>query len=335
MRYYPPLQQSFISVEGESVPVNAHAHEVPILLVPPLGVSAWIFDLLQERSLVKYLLAHGYTVFLVDWGEPDRSHAHLSLENYVLEWLPEAVAAAKAFSESIVGTREISMLGYCMGGLLTLMHAANAEDPEIKNIVTVASPIDFHASNRHGKLMKLISRPLNDFSRMTRFSLSQLNPLIFHTSGEKLSWLFKLTNPLSNVTSYFDLLINMADKDYVATHMTMSRWFNEMLDYPGATMQNILAKMWLDNQMAKGYVGLGVNTVDLSAVTANFLALAGSNDRIVGIRAARRVLDIISSQDRSFEVVPGGHAGVFAGGSAPKNTWKSIVTWLERRSGSD
>lgn len=334
VRYYPPLTEDTIKVNGQPVPVASAQHDVPIVLVPPLGVSAWIFDLLEERSLVRFLLAHGYKVYLVDWGEPDRSHAHLSLEHYVLDWLPEAVAAVKAFSKAQGGVGEVSMLGYCMGGLLTLMYAASSLDADLKNIVTVASPIDFHASGPHGKAMKVISGPLNEIGRLTRFSLSHLNPMLFHTTGDKLSWMFKLSNPLANVTSYLDLLLNMADRNYVATHMTMSRWFNEMLDYPGATLQNILAKMWLDNQMARGYVGLGVNKVEFSAIKASLLSLAGSSDRIVGIRSARRAMDVVTTEDKQFEVVPGGHAGVFAGAKAPDNTWASVNKWLAKRSGS-
>ena len=48
--------------------------------------------------------------------------------------------------------------------------------------------------------------------------------------------------------------------------------------------------------------------------------------------AARKVLEIVSSQDKEFCVVPGGHAGVFAGSKAPENTWSISADWLEGRS---
>jgi Ca2+-binding RTX toxin-like protein len=44
---------------------------------------------------------------------------------------------------------------------------------------------------------------------------------------------------------------------------------------------------------------------------------AGDNDTLVSVEAARKVLDIVSSKDKEFRVVPGGHAGVFAGSKAP------------------
>ena len=48
--------------------------------------------------------------------------------------------------------------------------------------------------------------------------------------------------------------------------------------------------------------------------------------------AARKVLDIVSSEDKEFCVVPGGHAGVFAGSRAPENTWNISADWLFDRS---
>ena len=337
LRYYPPLELESIQIGDQTISVAQAQHEVPILLVPPLGVSAWIFDLLEDRSLVKYLLAHGFRVFLVDWGEPDKSHANVSMEDYVLKWMPDAVSAASSYASQLNGNgldkkQELSILGYCMGGLLSLMYAASSQDPLVRNIATVASPIDFHASGAYGQVMKTLRGPLNSVGRVFRVSMTRVNPMLFHTPGERLSLLFKMTNPLANVTSYIDLLLNMADRNYVATYTTMSRWFNEMLDYPGATAQHLVAKMWLDNQMARGHVDVGVEKVQLSNISANFLGFAGSVDRIVSIEAARRIMDIITSKDKTFKVVPGGHAGVFGGAMAPGNTWQSLVEWLAPRS---
>jgi polyhydroxyalkanoate synthase len=53
---------------------------------------------------------------------------------------------------------------------------------------------------------------------------------------------------------------------------------------------------------------------------------------LVSVLAARKVLEIVSSEDKEFCVVPGGHAGVFAGSKAPENTWSISADWLEIRS---
>ncbi len=56
--------------------------------------------------------------------------------------------------------------------------------------------------------------------------------------------------------------------------------------------------------------------------------MAGATDRIVSIRAARDILKITGSRNKRFEVVPGGHAGVFAGSRAPTHSWQLAADWL-------
>jgi len=52
-------------------------HRVPVLLIPPLAADPLNFDLLPNRSLVKFLLGQGYRVYLADFGSPDEDHSHL------------------------------------------------------------------------------------------------------------------------------------------------------------------------------------------------------------------------------------------------------------------
>src|SRR5712692_71939 len=84
-------------------------YSLPVLLVPPLMVKPFIFDLHPGRSLAAFLLQRGFPVYLVDFGEPDDADAYVSLDDYVLDWLPAACKEVKASA----GTRELSMLGYC------------------------------------------------------------------------------------------------------------------------------------------------------------------------------------------------------------------------------
>jgi polyhydroxyalkanoate synthase len=337
VRYYPPLDTGTIQIESERLTVSRSVHAVPILLVPPLGVSAWIFDILQTRSLVKYFLAEGFAVYMVDWGEPDASHSTLSLEQYVSHWMPIAVDEVLRYSQS----PKVSLLGYCLGGLLCLLYAAQEAQKasekgvssSVQNLITIASPIDFHQSGVLGRAMGFASRPLNALGRILNRSLHQVSPDKFHVPGRRLSRYFKLFNPLSNISSYLDLLVHMADREYVSTQLTLSRWFNDMLDYPGAVMQHIFVNMWVNNQMAKtGSLKFGQTKIELKYIKAPLLAFAGRTDKIVSVDAARKILDVVGSRDKAFEVVPGGHAGVFSGAKAPVQAWKKSAQWLARRS---
>ena len=91
VKYYRPLTEDILVLEGgQTLHVRRRRFAIPLVMVPPLGVFAWIFDLLADRSLVRYFLAHAFEVYLIDWGKPTIDDAGLSLENYTLDWFPKA-----------------------------------------------------------------------------------------------------------------------------------------------------------------------------------------------------------------------------------------------------
>ena len=47
----------------------ARRYPVPVLMIPPLMVKPFIFDLYPERSLVAFFVRRGFAVYLVDFGE--------------------------------------------------------------------------------------------------------------------------------------------------------------------------------------------------------------------------------------------------------------------------
>lgn len=328
VRHYLPLEETEIQVGEMVVPVRQQRHRVPLVLVPPLAATSMIFDLLPRRSLVRFLLAQGFDVYLVDWGEVTVKHSNISLETYVLEWMPAALSVIRRHS----GEQELSLFSYCMGGLLTLMYAAVSQDEHIRNMVTVASPVDMHQSGVAGQILTRVYRPVLLVGRLLNFSLMDLPSRYLHIPGRVNSLLFKMTNPVGSLTSYWDLLVNMWDREYVKEHTTLSSWFDDMVDYPGETIKAMVVKMMLNNQMAKGRMRMGGQQARFEQIKCSILAFAGDDDKLVSPRAAHKVLEIVSSEDKEFCVVPGGHAGVFGGSRAPENMWSLSADWLSARS---
>ncbi|MDG9669545.1 alpha/beta fold hydrolase [Hahella sp. CR1] len=329
VRHYLPLEEDEIQVGDETIPVERVKQHTPLVLVPPLAATSMIFDILPQRSIVRYFLAKGFDVYLIDWGEVTEDHSHLSLETYVTQWMPDALRQIRLHS----GREDVSFFSYCMGGLLTLMYAAASQDPNIRNLVTVASPVDMHQSGMAGRVLSLVYRPANIISRVLNFSLMDLPARFLHIPGWVNSLAFKLTNPMGSLISSLELLVNLWDREFVKNHTTMSQWFNDMVDYPGQTIKEMLVKMGLQNQMAKGRMKMGATSAEFSAIKCSILAFAGDADKLVSIKAAHKVLDIVSTEDKEFCVAPGGHAGVFAGGKAPQNVWAISADWLAQRSG--
>ncbi|RYY79152.1 MAG: alpha/beta fold hydrolase [Moraxellaceae bacterium] len=330
VHYYPPLSEQRVQVEGDTLAVSQHRYAIPVVLVPPLGVYGWVFDLMTERSLVRYFLAHGFAVYMIDWGRPGNSENYLSLETYTLNWFPKAIAVIREHS----GQAQVSIVGYCMGGLLALIYTAAEGKNQVKNLVTIASPVNMHQmSSAIGKAYQLLSVPAGMLGRLTRLDLNNFDSRLFHVNGKLLSLGFQLTQPTAMLSSYLDLIRNIGNQDYVSRYTTMNEWFTNMPDYPGATMREMIEKFGLANRMNHGYFHIGGQQISFKNIQCALLAIAGDNDAITSIGAASPVMTVVGSLDKSFEVVPGGHAGLFTGTQAVKTTWVIVTDWLKRRSG--
>lgn len=327
VRHYslPPMER--IPVGEDSVPVRREKHRVPLILVPALGIHCWTFDLMPNRSMVRYLMARGHDVFVIDWGQPSQANRDLDLDTYVNRWMPAAVEAVRAQA----GTEQVNLLGYCMGGLLCMLYLGGHPQAPVRTLSTIASPVNFHKSGPFGKLFSLAAIPAMQVHDWFQVRLEPLDSKLFHIPANLLSLGFKMTNPPGVVQSYVDLLRHLGDRDYLTEYMTMGQWFNDMVDYPGAVVREVIEKMILGNSLADGRLSIGGRDVDFANITQDLLAFGGSTDRIVTVRAAREILKVVGSREKRFEVAPGGHAGVFAGSKAPAHCWRVIVDWLEPR----
>lgn len=328
VRHFHSLKELEIDIAGEKMPVSKKQYKVPLVLIPPLAATSMIFDLMPHRSIVRFFLAKGFDVYLIDWGDVTADHSNISLETYVMDWMPKALESVRECSQQ----KELSIFSYCMGGLLSLMYLATSEDKNVKNLITVASPVDMHQSGVAGKVLSAIYQPAQAISNILNFSLMDLPARYFHVPGWTSSLVFKMTNPMGLVISSYEKFLNLWDRDYLEESLTMSQWFDDMVDYPGETIREMSVNMMINNKMASGKMNIGNTRAEFNRIQCSILAFAGDSDKLVSTVSARKVLDIVSSEDKEFCIVPGGHAGVFAGSKAPENTWSISADWLAGRS---
>jgi polyhydroxyalkanoate synthase subunit PhaC len=329
VRYYPPLEEEQIELgDGSRLTVQGERHGVPLVFVPPLAARPTIFDLLPNRSLVKYFVARGYRVYLIDWGEPGREQAHYGLGDYVNDFMPEALARIREHAQ----VQDLSLFGWCLGGLFCLMYAGLSHDAHLRNLVTVASPIDTREGDIMGKLTAALMKPAEMVRKLTGFRLHALAPERFTLPGWANALAFKLTNPIGSITTYWDLVLRLWDREFVESHTTTSRFLNDMLAYPGRLIQDMFVKLAIDNDLSRGSIELDGRTVEFGRIAASVLVFAGEADNLVTPDAARKSLDLIASRDKTYRLAPGGHMGVLSGSRAQAAVWAVAADWLEARS---
>src|ERR671929_2043845 len=113
-------------------------HPVPILMVYALINRPYILDLMPGNSFIEYLVGEGFDVYMLDWGIPGDEDKDMSLEHYVMDYLPRA--ARKVMRTS--GSEEFTLFGYCMGGTMSAMYASLFPE-RLKNLVLLTTPVAF------------------------------------------------------------------------------------------------------------------------------------------------------------------------------------------------
>lgn len=329
VRYYGLPDEDHIELaDGARLPIERNRHPVPLVIVPPLGVTADVFDLLPQRSLVRYMAARGFDVYLIDWGRPRREHAHLGFADYADDLFGTALEKIRRHA----GTEDVSLMGWCMGGLLCLMHQGLEQDPHIRNIVTVASPIDMRGAGLLGELGKAINGPAQLLRRYTSLRLDMLDPASLYAPPFLTTLSFKLTSPVASVTTYWDLVTNLWDREFVESYSTTSDYLNRMLLYPGGVIRDMTVKIAVDNKLAAGTIEVGDRVAEIGRITCPLLAFAGETDRLVSPAVAGKLVDVVASTDKEFRVAPGGHMGVILGSRAQSMVWAQSAEWLAERS---
>jgi polyhydroxyalkanoate synthase len=123
-------------------PATETVHQTPLLIFPPWINKFYILDLQPKNSMIAWLTAKGYTVFLVSWVNPDEDMANATFEDYMREGVYAAVAAVK----QAAGVAHINTVGYCIGGTLlaaVLAHMAKKHDDSINSATFFAAQADF------------------------------------------------------------------------------------------------------------------------------------------------------------------------------------------------
>ncbi len=316
VRYYPPL-------EGVSA-----KHDTPLVFVSPLAINMDIYDLFEDRSLIRYMLEQGFSVYLIDWGSPTRADAHLNFEYYVLDALPKMLSSVRQHS----GQTDISLHGWSMAGVFVLLYAAATKDEHIKNLIVVGTPVNAYASGSIGRMYENLKTRLNWIQQKTGWHPRQIPPKYLHSPGWSNALGFKLLDPVGTLKGHINLIKQISDRKAVEAHATLGAFLNDMVDYPGGINRDMLLKVWLENSLFAGEFPIGGKIVYLKDIHAPLLAGGGRNDNMVTVDAVRPLTRVVSSTDVTFTTIPGGHVGLMGSQQSAQEFWPLMANWLATRS---
>lgn len=298
-------------------PLADEIYRVPLLLVMALTNRGYILDLAPGQSLVEFLLKQGYDVFVIDWNPPRPEEKKLRLEDYTLDFIPDSIARV----QQATGEHDVSLLGYCMGGLLSTTYAALHPDGPVKNLAVLTTPIDFRA-------MKLF----HQWSDKRHFDVDRLVDTEGNTPPQLIYEAFAMLRPADRITGKVRLWDNMWNDEFVKSYRMFDRWGSDILPLPGELFRQLTKELMWENRLYKNELVLGGRRVDLGRITLPLLHVIAEHDHIVPYDAARPLVAAVGSKDKEELVLKGGHVSVAAGGNAVKRLWPKLDAWLGRRS---
>ena len=298
-------------------PLVDDVYRVPVMLVMATTNRGYIFDMVPGQSFVEFLLRQGYDVFMVDWEAPRPDEKHLRIEDYVGDFLPACVAKVA----EVTGEPDVSVVGYCFGGVLSVLWASLHAGDALKNLVTFTTPVDFS-----GMPM------FRTWADRRYFDVDRLVDTLGNCPAEMLYTAFDLLRPGGRVAGNIRLWDNLWNDEFVKSYRMFDRWSADMLPLAGEYFRQTVKQLMWDNALAKGTMTVGGRTVDLSGITCPFLQVTAEHDHIVPAAASGPLIDMVGSTDKQAVVLKGGHVSLVAGGNAIKRLWPQIDRWLGDRS---
>ena len=304
------------------VPVvpTAQCHRIPLLLVFAIMNRPYALDLRPGHSFVEYMLRHGYDLYLLDWGAPGPEDAGIKFDDYALEYLPRVVRKLK----SISGSSEFSMLGWCLGALISTLYAALRPDDGLTNLILLTAPLDFTDKQAGG------------FVRWTNdefFNADRIVDTLGNVPGEMIDYGAKALKPVENyLGNYLNLWDNIDNPKVVESWHAMNTWVRDLIPMAGAAYRQLINEFYKENRLMAGTLLIRGERVDLSKLRANLLNVIAEADHITPPCQSEGVMDEVGSKDKEIFRVHGGHIGIMAGSGAERRTWPHIEAWLAARS---
>ncbi|QOZ28499.1 alpha/beta hydrolase [Bradyrhizobium sp. CCBAU 51753] len=297
-------------------PATSDVCPEPLLIVPAWIMKYYILDLSPEKSLVRFLVERGFTVFMISWRNPGPADRDLGLEDY----RKLGVDAAVDVINQLAPQRAIHVAGYCLGGTLLAIAAARLQRERpgcLRSVTLLAAQVDFTEA---GELTLFINESqvafLEDMMRQHGV-----------LEAGQMAGAFQLLR--SN-----DMIWSRLVRDYLigerAPPSDLMSWNADATRMPYRMHSDYLRKLFLDNDLAEGRYLADGQPVALSDLRAPMFVVGTLRDHVAPWRSVHKI-HLLADADVTFVLASGGHnAGIVAPPSEDGHSYQLMEKEVDR-----
>lgn len=295
--------------------------ERPVLLVPPLAVSARCFDLRPSQSLAAHLVDAGRATYLIDYGRISFADRAMGFETWIDQILPNAIHAVLA-DHGEAHDLGVDLIGWSLGGTISLLTAAAHPDLPIASLTAFGTPIDY---SRVPAVRPLIAADRLLGSRAVTAPTAVLGGVPRHLVRAS----YRAMAPRRELTKAVHLARNILDIETLARTSAIDSFIGAMPGYPGRAYHQIHTRLMARNELASGTVRLGRGReVHLADIATRVLLVGSSTDNIANGPAVEAGADVVPGA--RYAAADGlSHLGLIAGPRAAEQSWPHLDRFLD------
>lgn len=289
-----------------------------IILIPPMMVSANVYDVTENNGAVSVLHRHGIIPWVIDFGSPDHEEGGMerTLTDHVM-----AISRAIDLVRGIVG-RDVHLGGYSQGGMFAYQTAAYRRAEGLASLVTYGSPVDITAAMPLGLPANLVV-PGVEFLGDRVFSNIWVPSWLARTG-------FQLADPVKTAKSRIDFLRRLHDRDALLPREDQRRFIEQegWVAWSGPAVAELMRQFVVHNRMMSGGFVIDGDVVSMSDITCPVLAFVGETDDIGQPVAVRGIRRAAPEADVFESTIPAGHFGLVVGSTAGRMSWPTTAEWI-------